>query len=375
MRTRVSEQSLKTRTCQSAIAWAIALLAGAQTFQVRGTDFRGCRFIGLTNFSGFSAARQGSEAILTSPKISPNIDWNELIVSWNAEMHPDNYLKIEARGIFPDHATRYYALALWSDDDRSHARESVQDQKDDDGDVLTDTLALKRHGAEVELRMILGTSTNAPLPRLKFVGLSFGDTRAKPAVLPPNKSAWAKTIAVPERSQMIYPSGEIWCSPASVSMVLAHWGNVLHRSELNRDVPEIAKAVFDKNWPGTGNWPFNTAFAGSFPGLRAYVARLSDVSELEDWIAKEIPVVLSVSYGELKGTGERPNDGHLVVCVGFTGKGDPIINDPGTRENVRKTFARENLVKAWVHSNRTVYLIYPETAAVPIDRFGHWFTR
>jgi hypothetical protein len=344
-------------------------------FLLHAANFRGRQFIGLTNFSHFAAARRANEAILTSPRISPNIAWDELIVSWNAEMKPDNYLKIEARGVFPDHTTKYYVLALWSGDATRYPRESVKNQKNEDGDVLTDTLALKRRGAEVELRMTLGTSANGPLPKLKFIGLSFSDTRTKPSVLPPNRATWAKTIAVPERSQMSYPGGEVWCSPTSVSMVLAHWSNLLHRPELNRDVPEIAKAVFDKNWPGTGNWPFNTAFAGSFPGLRAYVTRFSDLSELEDWVSQGIPVVVSVSYGELKGTGKSPNDGHLVVCVGFSSEGDPIINDPGTRENVRKTFLRQNLVKGWAHSHNTVYLIFPETAAVPIDRFGHWFAQ
>src|SRR5205823_6512553 len=142
----------KTQTWQCAVAFVtISLLT--PKFQLSARDFRGREFIGLTNVSDFPSARRGLETILSSPRISPDIDWNELIVSWNAEMHPANYLKIEARGIFPDHATRYYTLALWSDDDTKHPRESVKNQKDDDGEVLTDTLALKRRGAEVELRM------------------------------------------------------------------------------------------------------------------------------------------------------------------------------------------------------------------------------
>jgi len=131
--------------------------------------------------------------------------------------------------------------------------------------------------------------------------------------------------------------------------------------------------VFDKNWPGTGNWPFNTAFAGSFPSMRAYVTRLSDLSELEDWIAKGIPVITSVSYNVLKGTDKRPSDGHLVVCVGFTKEGDPILNDPGVREHVRRVYSREKFARAWAHSQQTVYLLHPEDADIPADRFGHWF--
>jgi hypothetical protein len=61
-----------------------------------------------------------------------------------------------------------------------------------------------------------------------------------------------------------------------------------------------------------------------------------------------------------------------VVCVGFTESGDPVINDPGTSQNVRKIFPRANLVKAWAYSENTAYLIYPEGAEIPDDRFGHW---
>jgi hypothetical protein len=105
--------------------------------------------------------------------------------------------------------------------------------------------------------------------------------------------------------------------------------------------------------------------------MRGYVTRLTDVSELEDWIASGIPVVISVCYNRLRGK-LGPYSGHLAVCVGFTSDGDVVINDPGTRLNVRKTFPRKSLVSAWAYSRNTVYLIYPESVEVPADRFGHW---
>ena len=56
----------------------------------------------------------------------------------------------------------------------------------------------------------------------------------------------------------------------------------------------------------------------------------------------------------------------------FTEQGDPVINDPGTTLNVRKTFPRQNLIAAWAFSRNAAYLIYPADAEVPKDRFGHW---
>jgi hypothetical protein len=140
---------------------------------------------------------------------------------------------------------------------------------------------------------------------------------------------------------------------------------------LDRSVPEIVEAIYDSVWHGAGNWPFNMAYAGSFPAMRAYVTRLSDVSELEAWIEQDLPVGLSLDYDRLRDKGPGPN-GHLVVLVGFTKDGDPIINDPGTSEHVRKTFPRKNLIDAWTCSRNTVYLIYPDKASLPEDAFGHW---
>ncbi|HSU54311.1 MAG TPA: C39 family peptidase, partial [Candidatus Dormibacteraeota bacterium] len=134
---------------------------------------------------------------------------------------------------------------------------------------------------------------------------------------------------------------------------------------------EVVKAVYDAQWKGTGNWPFNTAYPGSLPHMRGYVSRFSDVSELEDWVAAGLPVGMSVDYDRLRGKGPGPN-GHLVVCVGFTKNGDPIINDPGTSKNVRKIFPRKNLIYAWAYSRNTVYLIYPDSAKLAKDRFEHW---
>jgi peptidase C39-like protein len=331
---------------------------------------RGGQFIGLTRFSSFSKSigDQPAETVLTSSPIVCRIKWNQLITSWNAQMPSNSYLKVEARALYPQASTKYYTLGLWSEQPNQHPRQSVTNQLDSDGSVATDTLIMKRHCDRVQIRLTLG---GTPQLKLGFFGLCFTDTEASPAPLRPNTAAWGNVLAVPERSQMAYPNGESLCSPTTVSMLLGYWSRQLKRPDLDRDVPQVALGVNDPNWPGAGNWPFNMAYAGSLPPLRAYVTRFSDVSELEDWIAAGLPVGLSVCYNKLRGIAGPPS-GHLVVCVGFTSSGDVVVNDPGTRQNVRKTFPRANLIAGWAHSHNTVYLIYPEDRKPPEDRFGHW---
>jgi hypothetical protein len=303
-----------------------------------GRDLRGRYFVAFRDLSGWTRelGEKPGEIVLTSGEIEAPLAWDELIVSWNLDAPAGTSLKVEARGLYPDHATKYYVLGLWSPDGLMNRRESVNGQKDADGNVLTDTLALKRPGARAQLRLTVGGPEGASSPKLKFIGLSFTDTTAAPAPLPPNRAAWGKVI----------------------------------------DVPEVVKGVYDPNWPGTGNWPFNTAFAGAMPGLRAYVARFSDVSELEDWIAAGIPVIFSVDYNKLKANGKTDSSGHLIVCVGFTENGDIVVNDPALNpkkgKRVRAVYPRKNLMAGWGASQNTVYLIYPENAKRPRDRFRHW---
>ena len=336
----------------------------------------GRQFIGLSDFSVFSEVKGElpNQTALVSPKIVARIKWDELVVSWNSDLRENAVLKIEARALYPERPTKFYTMGIWSGAADGCHRASVKNQKDDDGEVLTDTLALKVSCDRLQVRLVFTGPQGPSRPLIKFLGLSLADTKCELPDLPPTSAAWGKSISVPERTQLDYPEGEqSWCSPTSTSMILAWWARQLKRPELDRTVPDVAKEVLDPNWPGTGNWPFNTAYAGSFPGMRAYVSRFSDVSELEDWIASGIPVAVSVAYTVLKGVPPRAGpDGHLVVCVGFTKDGDVIVNDPGTRRQIRRVFPRENLAKAWAHSHNTVYLIYPQDAKTPEDRFGHW---
>ena len=354
-----------------ALLLSAACLAFANT-PASALDARGDQFIGFKSFSAFeqSPGARSDETVLTSPEIVARINWDELIASWNAETPDGAYLKVEARAIYPTGPTKYYTMGLWSTNPSRYPRESVPHQKDADGDVSTDTLVLKRPCDRLQVRLTLG-GDHGQKPRLKFLSLALTDTAVTPPVLPSNPAALGKTLPVPQRTQMAYPNGRVLCSPTTVSMIMAYWARQLKRPELDHDVPDIVNAIYDAKWKGTGNWPFNTAYAGSYRGIRAYVTRLSDLAEVEDWIAAGVPVGLSVCSDRLHHRGPGPN-GHLIVCVGFTKTGDPVVNDPGSSKNIRRVYPRHDLIYAWAYSRNAVYLIYPEDHEIPKDRFGHW---
>ncbi len=330
-------------------------------------EYRGAQFVAFTTFEKFQIETNASGITLLSPQLLPDVNWNELIPSWN--FRGTNGLTVEAKVFFPDRETKWYSFGHWAANAALLPRQSVRKQQDGNGNVLTDTLVMKQPGGAVKASVTLRGAKNTD--DLKLLSFSFSDTTDHEPLLNPQTNVWGKILHVPERSQADYPEGiNSWCSPTAVSMILAYWSEQLDRPELNHSVPEVAQGVDDPEWPGTGNWAFNMAFAGEHNGLRAYATRLTDVSEIEAWIERGVPVAVSVSYPALRGEA-KPDSGHLVVCVGFTEKGDIVVNDPG-RSLVRQVYTRANLIRAWRHSENTVYLVYPENHTTPPDRFGHW---
>jgi hypothetical protein len=43
-------------------------------------------------------------------------------------------------------------------------------------------------------------------------------------------------------------------------------------------------------------------------------------------------------------------------------------------QRARRVYPRERVIAAWEKSKYAVYLIYPETAAIPANRSGDWET-
>jgi hypothetical protein len=367
--------NIKKHISISAIALTAVFLCGCKSISLnRQSDFG--RFKGFQDFSKFECATNaGGETVLLSPEIKSHIRWNELIASWNAEAPDGTYVKVEASAKLPDHVTKFYTIAEWSPDGQIFPRTSVRGQTDDDGTVDTDTLMLKEPANAVRLRVTLG-GTNGAMPKLKFLGVSFSNTKIPTAVRAPNHAAWGKIVPTPEHSQHGDWTDKGWCSPTSLSMLLSRWAGILQRPEMDLPVPQVAAKVYDSSMAGTGDWPFNTAFAGSFPGMRSYVTRLDDFSEVEDWIAAGIPVILSARWDWLRPGRPTDYDGHLIVCIGFTESGDLVINDPAARPDrgifVRQIYKREDVLHAWSKSHHVVYLVYPVGTKIPANKYRHW---
>jgi hypothetical protein len=288
--------------------------------------------------------------------------FDTVVLSWNAFTPTGTALQIEARARVAGVWSKYFQIGVWSTD-LSLERRSVTGQADSFGDVDTDTLKLKSFAEALQIRVRFSSAKVGVSPTLFGLAAVMSDSKQHKKLVfeKSNQAAWGTDLPVPMRSQMIYPNGgRVWCSPTSTTMLLEYWSSKLGRS-LADPVPQAVKLVWDSTYEGAGNWSFNMAYAAS-KGLRAYVHRLSSLTEAESYIAKKIPLALSVAWklGDLDGSALPSSNGHLLVLRGFTKSGDAIVNDPAATSDatVRRVYKRAQLEKVWIEaSGGMVYVI------------------
>lgn len=284
--------------------------------------------------------------------------WREVVVSWNGMPLTDgSRLEIDAEAWIDGEWRGPYRMGVWTARDED-GRGSVNEQNDEFARVDTDVLVAKlpAQGLRLHLSVIGGEH------RPDWVGVSFSPEGVEPSGIVTDLSP-VTPLPVPTRRQGDYPEPSRICSPTSLTMVLNFWADQASREDLRLAVPEVCAGVHDPGWPGYGNWSFNAAFAGSLPGMRALVTRLSGASDLQSWVAAGVPVVTSVCFNRLHDRGTT-SSGHLVVVRGVDANGDIIVTDGG-RNPYEFTIPQTRFLHAWDHSGRTVYLVYPQDHPVP----------
>jgi Peptidase_C39 like family len=346
-----------------------------------------------------STAPNGDQVVLapaalsgtwTSAPIQPQASFTRLVASWNADTPAADRLTVQAQVTTADGETSgWYTLGVWAADDGATQRTSVNGQSDALGRVATDTLyAAASPFVSYTLRVNLErSSTDDPTPTLRTIGASVSDFTYSPALgTSAPLSSVPVELAVPPLSQEIharqYPrwggGGEAWCSPTSTEMVVEFWGRGPSPDDLawvepsyaDPSVDFAARSTFDAAYRGTGNWPFNAAYAARY-GLDTFVTQLRSLAEAEQFVRAGIPVVASIASrpGELDGfLFQGGTNGHLVVIVGFDAAGNPVVNDPASLSDatVRHVYNRAEFERVWLRgSGGTAYIIHPPDVPLP----------
>ncbi len=268
-------------------------------------------------------------------------------------------------------------MGQWSADRSGGHRHSIAVPADADGAVDTDTLRLRRPATEWQVQVHLHAGAHGDMPKLSLVAVT---TDAGNAALHASTTASALgiDIDVPERTQRVQESpdalaggGDSWCSPTSVSMVMAYWAARTHHPHWDVAVPAAAAGTYDPVYDGCGNWPFNVAFASEH-GLAGWVERMDGMADLERAIVAGVPLVASIKVapGELDGSPYPKTDGHLLVVRGFTPEGDVIVNDPyGLPGHIRIVYKRAQFEHVWMGGSQgIVYVIAPPALLATLRR-------
>jgi hypothetical protein len=327
-------------------------------------------------------ARGRPSGTLTSP-VYASSHKDTFVPSWNARTPPKTFLRVEMRVRSAGNWTRWWQMGVWAKDTGTVKRHSVDGQKAGDWRVLTDTLQSTGpvFADAYQYRLTLVSREGGRTPRVGAVYVTASNSyRHGESLVEPHRNLWGEDLRVPPRSQMVYEhGGEVWCSPTSLSMVMAYWAKKTGKQGLSQRVPRVVRGTYDYVYRGNGNWPFNTAYAAYY-GLTASVNRFSSLGQAELWISKKVPVIASISWrrGDLTGAPIPVSSGHLLVIRGFTRSGDVIVNDPAADRNtgVRRVYQREEFRKVWFGrgSGGVAYLVHPEGWHVPgrTQAHGSW---
>lgn len=386
--------------------WDSAARLGAGTHQGTVIDAAGQLAFGqrqgLTSFTDpvTGVARSYEYATYTTAWTSIGFGATELIASWNATTAPGTWIEVAAE-VAGASGQSYgtYVLARWTSGDSTLdiRRQTVKNQATTYATVKTDTLAMlgsaraARFRLRVRLHRRLGWRGG---PRVRMLGAMC--SAIPTASTGPHTSlryAAGKVLPVPTYSQQLhrghYPQwgggGAAWCSATSTAMVLDYWkvgpsaaetAWVTLAGESRPQVDHSARNLYDYSYGGTGNWPFNTAYAGA-RGLRSFVTRLRTMNEAEQMVAAGIPVICDVvfSSSQLTGAGYSTN-GHLLVVVGFTASGDVVVNDPASHlvasdAQVRTTYRRAEFENVWLgRTGGVAYIMAPWGKALPASTLG-----
>lgn len=334
----------------------------------------------------------------TSPWVSPRFGLTELIASWEATTPGDSWIEVEVRG--KDAAgtlSSYDVLGRWTSGDGFTRRQTVSGQTDDLGAVSVDTwrstAAAGLTSWQLRVSLMRRPGARAASPTLDAVGAMA--SRVPSGSVATSKPGVARGIVldVPRYSQMIHQGhfpqwgngGEAWCSPTSTSMVLGYYDALpepaayayVPKGHVDPWVDHSARMTYDAAYKGTGNWPFNTAYAAPLAG-NAFVTRLRSLREAEQLIKAGIPVIASIAFdrGQLSGAPISASNGHLLVIVGFTEAGDVVVNDPAaaSRAGVRRTYDRGQFEDVWLpRSGGTVYVITDDAHPLPTpEKYTNW---
>ncbi len=318
---------------------------------------------------------------LTSRPVGTNVVYDTLVPSWNAATPGGTRVVMLVRVRYGGTWSSWMSLGPYSGTGASRSVSTTHSRWRVDVDTILSRGGERANAYQYRLRLISNRRDRTPLVRRVALVASQSWNHGRRINVGNLTSAHGRSLNVPRRSQYDHRAGAAWCSPASLSMVAAYWGDRANTRAWMKSVPATAKGVYDAGARIWGNWSFNTGYAGHL-GLKASVSRFNSLQQVERWIDKGIPVIASVAWDNNYSSRRLDNAsipraiyGHLLVIVGFARNGNVVVNDPAASpaSAVRRVYRRDQFARAWLDSDRwrggrsdgVVYLVHPRRWSTP----------
>lgn len=349
------------------------------------------------------AARDGRASTYESRVFATTERFNEAVVSWNIDVPPAAGFIVEARvgrswedfwspwlffgdggavpmAVAPREAATLHAAPVGTAESNSAAPHvasaNTQAQREgaseatqrvlrfDLGRIDVDYFRSEERFDRIQVRVRATGATPVIVQRIAVcvsdtTGLAPAITPTPPPRPPPVTGDWRRRLPVPFRSQRAERpelAGRI-CSPTSLAMVLEYRG-FAHPTLV------VADAAFDAANNIYGNWPRNVQAAYTL-GTPGYLTRFSDWRDVEQSIADDQPLIISIRVkheGGLRGAPYKKTDGHLLVLCGFDANGMVEVNDPAVAPDAdgRSKYHREDLEEYWMRATGGLaYVLLP----------------
>ena len=176
---------------------------------------------------------------------------------------------------------------------------------------------------------------------------------------------------IPKQSQWTlgHSRAKDLCSPTATSMAV-HYFRTKNRSsypqtKLQTNAKSFANKVHDDSYLDIyGNWLFNVAQAYNETKAEIFykVERLNNFEVLHSYLAKKIPIVVSIR-GTLNGGAWPYNNGHFVVVVGWNSQKRKVLCiDPAFRQQKKllRSYHIRDFLRAWGKSRNLSYVPIPK---------------
>ena len=164
---------------------------------------------------------------MVSPVMPTSFGFLEAIASWNVETPTGTWIETQIQARVGDRWTKWYNLGVWAADYSTIRRHAVRGQGDKDGFVAIDTLILTDKQApatafQLKLRLFRAADATRVTPTVRNISLAVSTAPSEARSRPPGDPArWTRTLAVPQRCQMVYPDRcDVRSKPTSPRMAV-----------------------------------------------------------------------------------------------------------------------------------------------------------